>query len=312
MGEIRIRGFTSSDASDFVHLRRVLTPEEVLTPETLIHWYRTAPRRTHRRWWVAREGGRLAGMAIAGFDNWTTEPGIAHLWAGVHPDRRGEGAGSRLYELAESHLLQFEPRKIHTSVREDDPAGARFASKRGFRNTRLSKVWELDPRDVDLSDLSKTVKARRQEGFHLAPLRDLQDRPRDFYDTYIAAARDIPWDHPIDLSFREWKKEIWESPATDFDASTVVMTGDRPVSFASLVVDRDGGRAYHELTGTIPEFRRRGLARLAKMAAIRWCAENGITAIFTDNDSTNSGMLALNEHLGYRPRPAIMEMVRTL
>ena len=55
------------------------------------------------------------------------------------------------------------------------------------------------------------------------------------------------------------------------------------------------------MTGTAPEFRRRGLARLAKEATIGWAAEAGIRTIVTSNDTTNADMLALNEHLGYRP-----------
>ena len=54
------------------------------------------------------------------------------------------------------------------------------------------------------------------------------------------------------------------------------------------------------MTGTAPDFRRRGLARLAKEATIRWAAEAGIRTIVTSNDTTNADMLALNEHLGYR------------
>ena len=54
------------------------------------------------------------------------------------------------------------------------------------------------------------------------------------------------------------------------------------------------------MTGTAPEFRHRGLARLAKEATIGWAAEADRT-IVTSNDTTNADMLALNEHLGYRP-----------
>jgi GNAT superfamily N-acetyltransferase len=55
------------------------------------------------------------------------------------------------------------------------------------------------------------------------------------------------------------------------------------------------------MTGTLPEFRRRGLARLVKLATIRWAAEHGIAAIQTGNSHENPGILALNARLGYRP-----------
>jgi GNAT superfamily N-acetyltransferase len=49
----------------------------------------------------------------------------------------------------------------------------------------------------------------------------------------------------------------------------------------------------------LPEVRRRGLARLAKLATIRWAAEAGISSILTANEERNTGIVALNESLGY-------------
>jgi GNAT superfamily N-acetyltransferase len=55
------------------------------------------------------------------------------------------------------------------------------------------------------------------------------------------------------------------------------------------------------MTGTLHDFRRRGLARLAKLATIRWAAEQGFRTMLTGNAETNAAMLGLNESLGYRP-----------
>ena len=65
----------------------------------------------------------------------------------------------------------------------------------------------------------------------------------------------------------------------------------------------DPGRslAYNQMTATLPEFRRRGLALAAKLAAVRWAAANGFERILTENDEANAGMLAINRRLGYRP-----------
>jgi len=46
---------------------------------------------------------------------------------------------------------------------------------------------------------------------------------------------------------------------------------------------------------------RRGLARLAKLATIRWAARNDVATIVTGNDDDNEAMLALNRSLGYLP-----------
>ena len=64
------------------------------------------------------------------------------------------------------------------------------------------------------------------------------------------------------------------------------------------------------MTGTLPAYRHGGLARLVKLASIRWLARHGVTAPFTDNDTENRDMLALNEHLGYRPLVVIQLWIR--
>jgi hypothetical protein len=40
---------------------------------------------------------------------------------------------------------------------------------------------------------------------------------------------------------------------------------------------------------------------MAKLATIRWAAEAGISSILTANEERNTGIVALNESLGYEP-----------
>ncbi len=81
----------------------------------------------------------------------------------------------------------------------------------------------------------------------------------------------------------------------------IVVRGGEPVAHCLMAVDLDGRRARNEGTGTARDHRRRGLATLAKLAAIRWAVEHGIETIITDNSEQNVGMLAINERLGFRP-----------
>ena len=129
----------------------------------------------------------------------------------------------------------------------------------------------------------------------------MRDRERELFELYDAAERDMPDDYTHAMAFEDWLPETLGNPELDLDLSAVVLVGDRPAAFAWLTADREGARAANEMTGTAPEFRRRGLARLAKEATIRWAAGAGVRTIVTSNDTTNADMLALNEHLGYRP-----------
>ena len=68
--------------------------------------------------------------------------------------------------------------------------------------------------------------------------------------------------------------------------------------------------ADHDLPGTARAYRRRGLARLAKLEVVRRCAEAGISRVMTENDSENAGMLAINDELGFAPYTVATEWVK--
>ena len=83
--------------------------------------------------------------------------------------------------------------------------------------------------------------------------------------------------------------------------SSVLLDGERPVALTLLVVDPLGGIAATAFTGTARSHRGRGLARVVKLASIRWAARHGIERMLTGNDETNAPMLAVNRRLGYVP-----------
>jgi GNAT superfamily N-acetyltransferase len=273
---------------------RRLLPQVVVTPPGLVHWVETRPERAAMRAWVVEADGRVVGFADARMRWAIAAEGIAALWVGLLPEYRGAGLGTRLYELAASHLADQGARRLESAVREDDAAALTFAARLGFEEGRREQFWALEvPSDVPEPQAHADAAVVR--------LRDVRQHERQLFELYNAAERDMPDDYVHEMVFEEWLPDTLGNPELDVDLSAVVLHGEQPVSFAWLVTDREGQRAANEMTGTAPEFRRRGLARLAKEATIRWAAEAGIRTIFTSNDTTNADMLALNEHLGYRP-----------
>jgi GNAT superfamily N-acetyltransferase len=285
-----IREFEERDAKRASVLLRDLP--WFTTPEVLLHWARMLPARAHVRHWVAEEGDELVGWAEAEFE-WATErEDLAGVWVFVQADRRGHGIGSRLYERAVAHALEHGARELKSGAWEDD--GHRFLVERGYEPARQERLSALDPRTVDTWTLTLP------EGFRLLNLADLRGRERELHSLYSEASADMPADDPeSNIGFEEWLDETLGDPTLSWDGSVVVLDGDTPVALAWIKVA--GKRATNELTGTARAYRRRGLARTAKLATIRWCAQRGIERITTGNDSTNSGMLAINDELGYRP-----------
>lgn len=295
MAEPEIRPFRPEDADGVIALHRNVLPEEVLTKRHLLHWLESQPERAGMRAWVAIADGDVVGWS-EGHLRWSIEAtDVGWLWVGVRTERRGQKLGGRLYAVAEDHVRSLRARRAESTVRESDEHARGFAQRRGFVEGRRERYSAVALRGT------ASASSEPPEGFDVVPLRDLRDRERDLFELYDAAHRDMPGDHQHVLEFEEWRRETLENPELDLELSAVVLAGDRPVSMAWITSDREGRRGEHEMTGTAPEFRRRGLARLAKEAAIRWAAEAGLETLVTSNDAVNADMLALNEHLGYRP-----------
>jgi GNAT superfamily N-acetyltransferase len=274
-------------------LRETLENPWVVTERDILHWEQ-APPRARRAAWVALDGAEIVGWAQAELRWEVSEKGAAELWVAVAKRHRGRGIGSGLFDAAWEHVGEIGGRTVQSWAEVD--AGKRFLQRRGFHEVRQERISALDPREVDLSPRAVP------KGFDVVPLSAVLDRPQELFAVYMAGEADMPSVFPEDnIAFEEWERGTLGSPSIDRDGSFVVLSGDQPVAIALLEVDREGKRATNEMTATLPGFRRRGLARLAKLASLRWAADFGVTSVLTSNDRENPAMLALNDALGYEP-----------
>ncbi len=306
-----IRDFEPSDAPAVSAALHEESPPQPVTAEGVLHWRDAQPERARPRLWVAEEDGRIVGWAETRI-RWTTSvTDVGDLWAYVVPSHRGRGIGAALYDEAERHLVGLGARTLESWTYSD--AGVALLEKRGFRATGTEQVSVLAPAETDFSALEDLEKQKCAEGFRLVPLSEVGDRVEGLHRVYAAASADVPeYFREDDIRLDEWRRETLEHPQLSDEGSFVVVAGEQPVALAFLEVDEPARIAANEMTGTLPEFRRRGLARLLKLATIRWAAEHGIAAVQTGNSHENPGILALNLDLGYRPVLTETHFVRTL
>ncbi len=297
---MEIRPFEAEDAPAAAELVQPLQPAILVTAAYLVHRERTEPERARRRSWLAFEDADLVGFATSAV-KWDEPGSVGRFWIGVRPDRRRRGIGAALYEEAGAHALAVGVQRLTVEV-DDDPAGRRFVEARGFERISAEVVSSLDPRLTDLGELDALQAATLAAGFALRTLRAMTERNAELAAFYDAAEA---WPPGGDESNRISPDELWrfifERPELSWDGSFVIVDDRaRLVSLATLVVDHSAGRAENDWTATLPDLRGRGLARLGKLATIRWARNAGIREIVTANDDGNVPMLALNERLGYR------------
>jgi GNAT superfamily N-acetyltransferase len=221
-------------------------------------------------------------------------PGKGRFWIAVAPLHRGRGIGTALYDVVMEYLRSHGAWRARTNV-DADADGERFLRERGFARSGADIVSELMLEDAELEEPSAP------DGFSLVPLAQARDRVEELYAVCAAGELELPGEEPdTELTLADWKLDDFGVPDLSDDGSFVALEGERVVSVALLAVDSSRKLAYNQMTATLPELRRRGLALAVKLAAARWAQANGLERILTENDEGNAGMLAINRRVGYR------------
>jgi GNAT superfamily N-acetyltransferase len=267
------------------------------------------PERAEARAWLAVAGAEVVGWSEARLEWTTSADGVASLWTFVRPANRRRGLGGELYEAASAHLGAVGARSLESW--SSDEEGARFLTARRFQPVRTQRLLRLDLATADLSGFGGLRAAKEAEGYSVVPLAAVAERTEELHALDAAATADVPATYAEDdFRYEDWLEETVGHPQLSGDGSTVVLAGQESVAYALLHVQPDKRLAANEMTGTRADHRRRGLARLAKLATIAWAREHGFLAVRTSCDGENLAMLSLNESLGYRPVAVETEYLR--
>jgi RimJ/RimL family protein N-acetyltransferase len=290
-----LRTATLDDALAYDMLRRAVFPYQVGSAASVRHRWETTPEAARQLVLVAQGDGEVVGVGRAGLNTWTSEEGAADLFVMVHPDHRGTGVGTSVYDSLVWHLRDIGARRVQGWAADDEATGAWCAS-RGFERRHEIRFSRLDLSDPDALPPAPDLP----DGVTVASFAEVG--PEAVHRVDAEATADEPGDVTYDaIGYDEWLTDIWQAPLTDHEASTVVLVGGEAAAYTLVEADRDDGRMWSGGTGTLREHRGRGLAKIAKSVALRRAAKVGITDAYTSNDEENGPMLAINEWLGYRP-----------
>ncbi|MFD7161501.1 GNAT family N-acetyltransferase [Kribbella sp. NPDC059898] len=201
---------------------------------------------------------------------------------------RGRGIGTALLEAITTRARELGAGRLLTAVAEDSTG---FAERHGFTVGR-----RMTHSAADLTAVREPLPV--PDGLRLATYDELE--PRQLYDAEVQVRDDDPSGLSGGPAYEEWVRTTWGNPDNRYDLSVAVLDGDRVLSFVTTTADPDRRVIWSNLTGTIPSARGRGLAKVAKSAALARSRDAGFTVASTGNDAANEPMLAVNRWLGYR------------
>lgn len=319
--ELRIRPFAATDYDAVAALSNAsysdaqgqpllpLSADDLRTADA-----RRNPKCRFERW-VAELEGRVVAAGEHDQTAYRYHPRKFWIDLFVHPEHQGQGIGRRLYNYVVTAMRSYDPWMARCVVREDQMHSIDFLQRRGW--SEAHRTWEtfldlstFDPRPYD------GAEARVQtEGVTIKTLPELASDPkrdRKLYDLVWEIRQDFP---EIDAATRESFEAFCATflyddavlPAAYF----VAVRGDEYVGYSYHTRYTDPARIRLAQTGVRRSYRRHGIALALKLRGIAYAQAHGYQVMRTTNAAANRGILALNEQLGFRKRPAWIDFIKT-
>ncbi|WP_031007643.1 GNAT family N-acetyltransferase [Streptomyces sp. NRRL F-5727] len=301
-----VRDVRPEDAEGFARVRRAAVPFMLATAEQVAFDWAHAHPEAHSRPLVAvTEDGEVIGTAQVGIAHDAPRPGVGYLNVYVHPDRQGLGAGTLLVRTAEEYLAERGATVLYGWAM-DEPSNRAYAERRGDTASRTAHFLRLDL-TAGLPPLQAPPA-----GVRLLTAEEFAADPRPLFELDAVTTADEPGDVGTELDdYDHWLETTWNHPLFDRALTMVAVVDGVPAAFSAARTD-GLGRYATGMTGTAPDFRGRGLAKLAKNASLHRARAAGCVEAFTGNDAGNGPMLAINEWFGYAIGATEVRYVRAL
>jgi GNAT superfamily N-acetyltransferase len=238
---------------------------------------------------ITVEGDEVVGFGNVYLPAPADESPRVRITVQVPPAHRGRGIGSALAEQVCQTAADAGAARLLIVVADDD-ASKQFATQRGFEIGR-----RMSHARADLNAVPEPAPV--PDDLRLADYTDVD--PRQLWEATAAVAEGDPSGLSHAPPYDQWVATDWDHPDLRRDLSIALLSGEQVVSFVTTTADPDRRVIWSNLTGTLPAYRGRGLAKVVKSAALTRSLEAGFEQAFTGNDAGNAPMLAVNDWLGY-------------
>lgn len=206
-----------------------------------------------------------------------------------------------MYQYLVDYLNQrsVSPTHIQTSSRDDYPHEVEFLESKNFKEVLRTQESELLLDDFSIK--SELLNSQ----FEIKSLKELSKEDNQWekkiFELYTKIQQDVPAvDASTTITIEQYLKYFTE-PQISLEAWFVAISDKHWIGMTNLeksTVFPD--TMYTDLTGVLPEFRRKKVAASLKSRAMQFAKEIGMAKVETANESNNP-MLQLNYQLGFKP-----------
>ena len=259
--------------------------------------------------YLAEINGRIVGLAQAIQYEDLYHPRKYWITIRVHPDYQRQGIGGGLYDALMELLSAYDPLEVKTSIPANDLVAFRFVERRGFEE--YSRRWDSIAHlsTFDAIKFTPVIHRVREQNIVLCPLRTMKDDPgfvEKLHALFWTLEQDVPFPEPVTYQpLDQFKRTVLGNPELEEDITLVAV--DRETNaYAGMTLifaDPDGTLGI-DLSGVHPAYRRRGIGTALKAQSMILAKQGGYRAMRTTNDPVNTGILAINDRLGFKRLPA--------
>jgi mycothiol synthase len=212
----------------------------------------------------------------------------------VVPARRGRGIGSALFAEISTRARGLGKAQIRGEVQESDADSRAFFEHRGFVPVGGEKAVVLELEGIEPPEPDPP------EGVRIVTRAEEPNRLDEMYAVATQADEDIPGSAGVQ-SYERWRAMDIDRPNCLPELCFLALAGDEVIGYA--ILQESGERAFHGLTVTRRDWRRRGVATALKHAEISAAKRAGFKRLLTESEERNEPMRRLNEKLGFVPAP---------
>ncbi|MDQ2951851.1 MAG: GNAT family N-acetyltransferase [Chloroflexota bacterium] len=300
---VRVRPFADRDHNAFARVRSTgegepTTPEQSRERDAL--WDRSRYERV--RVVAVDEEDAPLGYGEIYQEPTRFDPRRYYVRLAVDLRMRRRGTGDALWRQLRAELGERGALGAYAWAR-DATAGASFLTKRGFREVVR---WYTQVRAVMTAPLPTPALDERlsRAGIRVATLAEVaRAEPTALehaHAVYFASRLDqATLGRVTPTPFADWKRAQFDGDGTTMEGYFVAIADGHIVGQTTARRSRAEDVLDIGVTGVLPSFRRRGIARALKLRLHAYARANGYRELHTRTARENPAMVALNDALGY-------------